>query len=211
MRQRRLAAQGNLLSVGLYLSVTCSEDVPFIDAGEARRLAAGTFLGTYRVDQQVSACAAWPRGKLPADFLENVSSDVPTLLISGVRDPVAPPVWGDQVARHLTHAKHLVFPQGFHGLPGSCVTRLINAFVARGGADGLDTSCVQEGRALPFLLPNDRPPGDRHEVPASRAADASGGLSSSGAEGLWEGTLVYKHAEQEVDVTVELARDAQGR
>jgi pimeloyl-ACP methyl ester carboxylesterase len=252
LRQRRLAAQGGLLSVGLYLSVTCSEDVPFIDAGEARRLAAGTFLGTYRVDQQVKACAAWPRGKLPAGYLEDVRAAVPTLLISGVRDPVAPPAWGEQVARHLTQVTHLVLPQGFHGLPDPCVTRLMNAFVIQGGPKGLDTSCVQEVRVPPFVLPNDQPPGDRHEVPAPRAAgppappasgDAHGGpgahgsnpaqgsasatgsdsahrsdtgsvggdVSARGAEGLWAGTLVYKQAEQEVDVVVELARDAQGK
>jgi pimeloyl-ACP methyl ester carboxylesterase len=156
LRQRRLAARGGLLSVGMYLSVTCSEDVAFIDPAEARRLAAGTFLGTYRVDQQVRACAAWPRGKLPADYLEDVRSNVPTLLISGVRDPVAPPIWGEQVARHLTQVTHLVLPAGFHGLPDACTTRLMNAFVIQGGPKGLDTACVAQMRPLPFLIPNDQ-------------------------------------------------------
>jgi len=215
LRQRRLAAQGGLLSVGLYLSVTCSEDVAFIDPAEARRLAAGTFLGTYRVDQQVKACEAWPRGKLPADYLEDVVSSAPTLLISGVRDPVAPPSWGEQVARHLTRATHLVLPQGFHGLPDPCVTRLMNAFLIQGGPRGLDTSCVQEVRVPPFLLPDgkeaERPAAAGGAPAAGDAHGRPGAGAALDAEGLWEGTLIYKPGEQEVEVIVELARDAQGK
>jgi pimeloyl-ACP methyl ester carboxylesterase len=259
LRQRRLAARGGLLSVGLYLSVTCSEDVAFIDPGEARRLAAGTFLGTYRVDQQVKACAVWPRGKLPADYLEDVRSNAPTLLISGVRDPVAPPIWAEQVARHLTQVTDLVLPAGFHGLPDACTTRLMNAFVIQGGPRGLDTSCVQAMRVPPFLLPDAQVQTGRHATeapapaahalappaaapagagpsaaaapagagPSAAAAPAAGAERPSGAgagagagaggdaaapaEGLWEGTLVYKPGEMEVDVVVELARDGGGK
>jgi pimeloyl-ACP methyl ester carboxylesterase len=255
LRQRRLAARGGLLSVGMFLSVTCSEDVAFIDPGEAKRLAAGTFLGTYRVDQQVKACAAWPRGKLPADYLEDVRSNVPTLLISGVRDPVAPPLWAEEVARHLTQVTDLVLPAGFHGLPDACTTGLMNSFVIHGGPKGLDTSCVQAMRVPPFLPPDAQLQAGHHETaapaappaphapaptshaPAPPAAAPAGGAPSAGAaasggsehpseagagagagsdaaapaEGLWEGTLVYKPGEMEVDVAVELARDAGGK
>ncbi|MBV8199224.1 MAG: alpha/beta fold hydrolase, partial [Acidobacteria bacterium] len=235
LRQRRLAARGGLLAVGMYLSVTCSEDVAFIDPAEARRLAAGTFLGTYRVDQQIKACAAWPRGKLPADYLEDVRSDVPTLLISGVRDPVAPPIWAEQVARHLTQVTHLVLPAGFHGLPDACTTKLMNSFVIAGGPKGLDTSCVQAMRQPPFLLPDGQmatrpatataapgakavpaaaapvPAPDAHAAPAAGGWTGGGGEAAAPAEGLWEGTLIYKPGETEVDVTVELARAAGGK
>jgi pimeloyl-ACP methyl ester carboxylesterase len=251
LRQRRAAARGDLLSVGVYLSVMCSEDNPFIDLALARRLAAGTFLGTYRVDQQAGACAVWPRGKLPADYLDDVRSSAPTLLISGVRDPVAPPAFGEQVARHLTQVTHLVLPQGFHGLPDPCTIRLMNAFVIQGSPRGLDTSCVQQVRAPPFLMPGDPPPGgERHAAaappaaggpappavsppaaaavtpappavaptapatpatPAAPAGAEAADPTAAAAEGLWAGTLIYKPAEQEAEVTVELARDPQGR
>lgn len=153
LRLRRAAAKGQLLSVGLFLSITCAEDAPFIDPDEARRLAAGTFLGTYRVDQQARACEVWPRGALPPGFADDVRSDAPTLLISGHRDPVAPPVWGDQVARHLPNGYHLVLRQGFHGLPDPCVTRIMNGFIRRGSAKGLDTSCAGPAPKVPFALP----------------------------------------------------------
>jgi pimeloyl-ACP methyl ester carboxylesterase len=157
LRQRRIAAKGQLLAVGMYLSVTCAEDVPFIDPAEARRLAAGTFLGTYRVDQQRSACSVWPRGAVPPGFTDDVSSPAPVLIISGQRDPVAPPVWGEQVARHLPHGRHLVLPQGFHGLPDSCVTRIMNDLIRRGTVEGLDTSCTAAVQKTPFLIPDSTP------------------------------------------------------
>ena len=49
---------------GLYLSITCAEDVPFVGAGAAER-DDPTFLGGYRVRQQRAACEAWPRGTKP--------------------------------------------------------------------------------------------------------------------------------------------------
>lgn len=153
LRLRRAAAKGQLLSVGLFLSITCAEDAPFIDPAEARRLAEGTFLGTYRVDQQARACEVWPRGALPAGFADDVRSDVPALLISGYRDPVAPPVWGEQVARHLPNSHHLVLQHGFHGLPDPCVTRIMNDFYRRGSAEGLDTSCTRKAPEVSFALP----------------------------------------------------------
>jgi pimeloyl-ACP methyl ester carboxylesterase len=217
LAQRRLAARGGFLNVGLFLSVTCSEDVPFIDLQEAKRAAAGTFLGTYRVDQQVRACTAWPRGKLPADYLDDVTSTVPTLLFSGVRDPVAPPVWGEQVARHLEHGTFVSLPQGYHGLPGSCVSKLMNAFVIQGSSKGLDTACVQEVPVPPFLLPDGRTAANGSGAavplvpPAAKTSNAGAFAAPPSAEGLWEGTLIYRRAEIEADTTVELARDAQGK
>lgn len=157
LRLRRAASRGQILSVGVFLSVTCAEDVAFIDPEEARRLAAGTFLGTYRVDQQVRACREWPRGLLPEGYRDDVRSDVPVLLLSGRRDPVTPPVWGEQAARHLSNGRHLVLEQGYHGLPDACVTRLMNDFVRRGTADGLDTSCAERAERVPFALPAAEP------------------------------------------------------
>ncbi|HXO19401.1 MAG TPA: alpha/beta fold hydrolase [Thermoanaerobaculia bacterium] len=155
--QRRAAARGTILSVGVFLAVTCTEDVPFIDAAAAQRAAKGSFLGTYRVDQQVKACAVWPRGELPAGYTGAVRSAIPTLVISGYRDPATPPVWGEQVAGQLSHGRHLVLAQGAHGPPDPCLARIMSDFVRRGTADGLDTSCTAQARRAPFVLPAAKP------------------------------------------------------
>ncbi|HWX24769.1 MAG TPA: alpha/beta hydrolase, partial [Vicinamibacteria bacterium] len=79
------------LGTGLYLSITCAEDVPFVDAPAAEAEAHGTFLGDYRLVQQKRACTLWPRAPVPANFPAPVQSNVPVLLFSGQMDPTTPP------------------------------------------------------------------------------------------------------------------------
>ena len=87
-------------SNGLYLSITCAEDLPWIKAGEGESLAANTFLGDYRLRQQREACALWPRATIPGDYSESVHSSVPVLILTGEWDPVTPPSNGDAAARN---------------------------------------------------------------------------------------------------------------
>ena len=142
---------------GFYLSVTCSEDVAFIEPAEAERATAGTFLGDFRLRQQLAACERWVRGELPEGFIEPVESETPVLLISGERDPVTPARWGEAVARHLPRSRHLVIPDGAHGSFGlkdaECVERLTSEFVERGAAEELEIeACVAGIGRPPFLL-----------------------------------------------------------
>jgi pimeloyl-ACP methyl ester carboxylesterase len=141
-------------SHGLYLSVTCAEDVPYADSAEAVRLARGTFLGDYRLRDQRAACAAWPRAPIDPRFREPVVSDAPTLVLSGEWDPATPPRDGDKAARHLRNALHVVVPSGGHGFGGlqnaDCVDRLMNEFVREASVAALDTACVRTIRRRPF-------------------------------------------------------------
>jgi pimeloyl-ACP methyl ester carboxylesterase len=145
----RLAiAQG--IALGMYFSVTCAEDLPFITEEMTRAKSAGTLLGDYRVRQQKAACEVWPRGPLSAGFHELVRSDVPALLISGERDPVTPPEFVDRVAARLPNALHVVVPRGSHSSDGPCTEGLIRAFLDRGSAAGLDASCARDAAKTVF-------------------------------------------------------------
>lgn len=140
---------------GLYLAVTCSEDVAFVDRTEAERLAAGTFVGDLRVRQQLAACADWPAAKIPSSFLEPVRSNVPVLIYSGEYDPTTPLEWAEQVAKTLPRSRILVVPGGshvFYGLEGrECLDRLGSELVIRGSAEGLDLeACRRSIKPLPF-------------------------------------------------------------
>jgi pimeloyl-ACP methyl ester carboxylesterase len=130
---------------GLYLSVTCTEDVPLVGPDAAER-DDPTYLGGYRVRQQRAACAEWPRGARPETSLLPVKASVPILITSGTLDPVTPPENGDMIARTLAHSLHLRVPSGGHspfGLRGlDCLDGLKRDFIERAGAGGLDTSCV---------------------------------------------------------------------
>lgn len=151
--RRFIVASG---SNGMYLSVICAEDVPFIEPGEGERRAEGTFLGDYRVRDQRDACAVWRRGQVPEGYAEPVRSPVPTLILSGQLDPVTPPQYGDYVAGYLENSLHVVVPYGGHGFNGlegiECIDGLVQEVVEQGSVDGLDTSCVQDIRRLPFPL-----------------------------------------------------------
>jgi pimeloyl-ACP methyl ester carboxylesterase len=140
---------------GMYLSVTCAEDVPFINQEEAAALNANNPFGNYRVFQQTRACSMWPRGEIPADFLEPVHSNAPVLIFSGDMDPVTPPKYGEEVARYLPNSRHVIIPQAGHGVDGladpGCIDRLTIEFLDKGDARNLDVSCVERMSPPPFV------------------------------------------------------------
>src|SRR5215471_2970451 len=143
-------------SNGMYLSVTCAEDVALIKPGEGERNGVNTFLGDYRLRQQRAACALWQRGTTPANYAEPTVSDVPVLIMTGQWDPVTPPIYGDTVAKHLSHSLHVIVPHGGHGFGGltgaDCIENLITSFVEKGSAAELDTSCVTAIKRQGFAL-----------------------------------------------------------
>ncbi|MGD2116350.1 MAG: alpha/beta fold hydrolase, partial [Acidobacteriota bacterium] len=144
------------ISEGLYLSVTCAEDVPWIEPEDAMEAAAGTFLGELRYRIQTAACTVWPRGEIPTDFFEPVRSEVPVLLASGALDPVTPPAQGAGVAKFLPNSLHLVVPSGAHdfgGLEGvECLKTIEEEFLRNASLEGLETGCVSEIRRAGFVL-----------------------------------------------------------
>jgi pimeloyl-ACP methyl ester carboxylesterase len=143
-------------SNGMYLSVTCAEDLPWIKPGDGERMAANTFLGDYRLRQQREACALWLRADLERGYSSPVRVDVPVLILTGEWDPVTPPSNGDRVAKHLPNSLHVVVPHGAHGLGGleggDCVLDLMTEFVARGTTRGIDVSCLKSIRRKGFVL-----------------------------------------------------------
>jgi pimeloyl-ACP methyl ester carboxylesterase len=140
---------------GMYLSVTCAEDVPFINQEEAAKLTAGNPFGNYRVFQQTRACGIWPRGKIPTDFLEPVHSNAPVLIFSGNMDPVTPPKYGEEVAKHLPNSRHVIIPEAGHGVDGladaGCIDRIAIEFLDKGDAKDLDVSCIERMKPPPFV------------------------------------------------------------
>ncbi|HYO15420.1 MAG TPA: alpha/beta fold hydrolase, partial [Thermoanaerobaculia bacterium] len=140
------------LARGMFFSVTCAEDIPFIDPAEVPARTNGSFLGGYRVRQQTAACELWPRARIDLAQREPIRSDVPVLLINGDLDPVTPPDFGRRAARYLTQSLHLVEPYASHEESPPCVDGIANEFLRRGTIQGLDTSCLGQEKMVPFLL-----------------------------------------------------------
>jgi len=153
------AVLNDLLALGMYLSVTCAEDIPFIRPEDVAPLTDGTYLGDSRIRSQTAACGAWPRGKIPEDFHAPIREDIPTLLISGDYDPVTPPSWAEETASHLPRGLHVLIPEAHHGFYAlsnlDCALGLAEDFLARGSIEGLDPSCVETMERPPFLTKAD--------------------------------------------------------
>lgn len=97
---------------GLMLSVVCAEDAPRLTAADTE--ANGTLLGAPVVADLIAACHEWPRGSVSQEFFQRVVSSIPTLLISGGRDPVTPFYVADSAAKGLSHSERYVDPNAGH-------------------------------------------------------------------------------------------------
>lgn len=136
-------------SRGLYLAVTCPEDVDFADSAQAAELARGTFLGMARWRDQKAACAVWPHRTLGREFVETVRSDVPVLITSGQDDPATPAHHGERMLAGLPNGRLLVIPHAGHwagGLVGAdpCMPRIATDFIRTANAKTVDASCLAE-------------------------------------------------------------------
>ena len=141
------------MSIGMQLSVLCSEDASRVGDDDVARETAGSLFGTHLLSGQRKACEFWPKGDVDPSFYQPVVSDVPAMILSGDVDPVTPPAWGEQVAKDLPNARHVVVPATGHGVIGTpCGARLIEAFLDRGSAGELDTACVDDVKRPPFFL-----------------------------------------------------------
>ncbi len=141
-----------MLSSGMFMTVTCAEDLRFITEEDIERETSGTFLGDYRVRRQLAACQIWGWGTgVVETYSEPVRVETPVLLLSGEFDAATPAAGADSVARHLPNGTHIVFPNQSHGFRNPrCETRIIADFIKAASADDLDLACVAETRRPPF-------------------------------------------------------------
>lgn len=141
------ADTSNFIAGGFYLCVTCTEDVPFIRPEEIDSLTKGTFMGTYRIDQQTDACTQWVNGNISNDFLNPIISDVPTLIISGGYDPVTPTSSAKEIASHLSNSTLVIIPEMSHVLDGlsnpECFDEICLSFINNPFNPKLKLDCIK--------------------------------------------------------------------
>lgn len=139
--------------MGMFLSVTCSEDIPLIRREDIAGETKGTFLGPAVIESLSRACERWPRGNLPPAYNDPVRSNLPVLILSGEVDPVAPPSWGAEIAQYLPNSLHVVMNGVAHGPLPDCAGDIMTQFLSKGSIKDLDTTCVKELRRPPFAVP----------------------------------------------------------
>ena len=133
------------LPLGMYMAITCAEDLPFVDVDAERRAAEGTFLGSYRIDQQAVACRAWPRAQPNAAVHTPVVSGVPTLLLVGEFDPATPSRLAPGIVASLAHGRTIIVPNRGHDMSEewrTCLGKISTSFLETADETHLDTACV---------------------------------------------------------------------
>ncbi len=121
------------LSLGMYFSVLCTEDADFQpqdanlqglpkELAEMEKDSAAQFLET---------CSLWKVNPLPSKVDEAVTSDVPTLVLSGAFDPITPPAYAQEAAKTLSKSYYFEFPVGGHGelTSGVCQDQIFLDFI----------------------------------------------------------------------------------
>ena len=105
-------------------------------------------MGTYRINQQQQACANWAKGIIPTDFLQPVSSSIPTLIMTGSFDPVTPPSMAKEIAKTLTNSQLIEIPYMSHMFDGlsneQCFDNLAIEFLNNPVKKLVDTDCIKK-------------------------------------------------------------------
>lgn len=145
--QMMAGTMDKMIHHGMQLSVMCAEDV---DELSVREEDADSVLGNDLVVFSQAQCAVWPRGQRDPAFRQPLATGVPALVLSGERDPVTPPRYGDAIVPHLPNARHIVVAgQGHNTVGVGCMPKLTARFLDTLDAAELDAGCLDRLRALP--------------------------------------------------------------
>jgi pimeloyl-ACP methyl ester carboxylesterase len=148
----------SILRHGMLMSTLCSEDVARITEEAIVRETRNTYLGDTRVREQIAACKEWPTARLPANYAEPFSANVPALLVSGRYDPASSQRFGEEVhRRYLPNSVHLVIGEAGHSPRSPCIDSIARVFLHKASVAGLDTSCVATIKLRPFLTQEPQP------------------------------------------------------
>ncbi len=137
------------LSLGLNLSVTCAESLPFLTETMFReRLKDNLLFGTAEeqgkaLRAQIAACKAWRSAEYNAADVAPITSDRPVLILSGAGDPVTPPAFGAETHARLPNSTFITFPYQAHGvlINSKCAQVITAAFLDNPTAKP-DPTCV---------------------------------------------------------------------
>src|SRR4051794_10952134 len=110
--------QGLKYYLGVYLTITCAESLPWFNYEQAAERARRTVFGDYRLRRLRAACGTWPHARVSATRFAPVRSGVPVLFISGGRDAVTPPRWAAEVKRGFRNGRQIVLPWSGHVYDG---------------------------------------------------------------------------------------------
>jgi pimeloyl-ACP methyl ester carboxylesterase len=134
------------LSFGLFFSITCNDDVPFVREENVPKT---TFLADYRLRQQAAACRVWPKVALPEGYRVPVTSKVPTMFVSGDEDGGTPLWFMEHASKGFSQYVAITQHGQGHTERNECVGRMYEQFVRSGSVQELQASQCEQPIARP--------------------------------------------------------------
>jgi pimeloyl-ACP methyl ester carboxylesterase len=138
------------LSLGLLLSITCTDDVPFVRRDEAVAATRNTFLGDWRLRQQQAACKLWPHATASASSREPIHTQVPTMFVAGDSDGGTPLWFTEHTAPGFQNRVVVIMSNRGHTEWAPCIGTMYQRFLNQGSVQGLDGSACSHLSRPPF-------------------------------------------------------------
>lgn len=135
------------ISTGMMASVLCAEDMQL-----QRKTTTAAQFDNPLMEILTSVCTFWPHKTVDPDYFQPVTSDAPTLLLSGMLDPITPPRYAKEAHAFLSNAEHIIVPGAGHStLLNGCVPRIVEQFIESASMQGISTSCTENILRPPFF------------------------------------------------------------
>jgi pimeloyl-ACP methyl ester carboxylesterase len=145
-------------SEGMFFSVECSEEIHFNNENDvlAQSEEIPELIRTPLTDtsiNSISDCNSWDVAESGEIENQPVISDIPTLVLSGVYDPVTPYQWGEEAQSYLPNSWHYIFPNVGHGALDTqdCANLIVLSFLEQPLQQPYD-SCIDGVLAPDFYI-----------------------------------------------------------
>jgi pimeloyl-ACP methyl ester carboxylesterase len=145
------------VSAGMKTSILCSQRLFHAAPDQLARAKAAhpeTAVVADLFTSDRSLCDVWPAHPIDERDAQPVTSDVPTLILTGQYDPGVTPAYGEQLAARSKPGYAYVIPNAGHGVLNAatpCVTGILLSFLNDPMREP-DTQCVAGLRPIEFAL-----------------------------------------------------------
>lgn len=145
--QSTLSDDDDGMAIAMHLAVRCREDVPAYDAAIEAAAAAQAplyFAGDAEIGAYYNACRVMGIDPVDPAFYDLVTSDVPTLILTGDMDPLTPTAWAEKTAGALLNGQLVSFRGMAHDIFSTsiCAQALTARFIDAPYMP-LDDSCAR--------------------------------------------------------------------
>lgn len=142
-----LTDQGDAMNIEPLVlhAIVCNEDRRQWKP-HARASLQDTLLGDTMVTQYEAFCPLFAsEHPLPESYFELISSNKPTLFLSGEADPVTPPPWAELMRQGFPNSISLTVPYtGHNTVLTACVQGLVNTFLDAKDPLSVETDCISK-------------------------------------------------------------------